>query len=291
MVDIIGVRFKKAGKIYYFDPNGIEIEKGKNAIVETARGIEFGDVVISNKQVDESEVVPPLKSVIRIATEEDVEKNKKNILEAAEAISICEEKIKKHELDMKLVDCEYTFEKNKIIFYFTAEGRIDFRMLVRDLASVFKTRIELRQIGVRDEAKILNGIGICGRELCCASWKPTFDSVSIKQAKDQSLSLNPTKISGVCGRLMCCINYEHEVYKEFLKNLPQVSSKVITPDGKGIVIKTNTLKQSAKVRLILETGGLSEDIFEYQVKDIKLAKAKTKPKMKLKTKSKTKLKE
>ncbi len=282
MVEIVGVRFKKAGKIYYFDPNGVDIEKYKNVIVETARGIEFGNVVIGNKQVDESEVIPPLKSVLRIATEEDIEKNKSNILEAADAISICEEKVKKHELEMKLVDCEYTFEKNKIIFYFTAEGRIDFRMLVRDLASVFKTRIELRQIGVRDEAKILNGIGICGRELCCASWKPTFDSVSIKQAKDQSLSLNPTKISGVCGRLMCCINYEHEVYKELLKNLPQINSKVITPDGKALVIKTNTLKQIAKVRLILDKNKLSEDVFEYDIKDIKPVKVKIKPKTKSK---------
>jgi cell fate regulator YaaT (PSP1 superfamily) len=272
MIDIIGVRFKKAGKIYYFNPCDLKIDKNKKVIVETARGIEFGNVVISNRLVDESEVIQPLKKVLRIATEEDVEKNKANILEAKEAISVCDEKAKKHGLEMKLIDCEYTFEKNKIIFYFTAEGRIDFRMLVRDLASIFKTRIELRQIGVRDEAKMLNGIGICGRELCCASWKPTFDSVSIKQAKDQSLSLNPTKISGVCGRLMCCINYEHETYKELLKNLPQSNTQVETPDGIGLVIKTNTLKQIAKVRLIMENNKLSDDLFEYNVSDIKQIK-------------------
>lgn len=272
MIDIIGVRFKKAGKIYYFNPCDLKIDTNKKVIVETARGIEFGNVVISNRLVDESEVIQPLKKVLRIATEEDVEKNKTNILEAKDAINVCDEKAKKHGLDMKLIDCEYTFEKNKIIFYFTAEGRVDFRMLVRDLASIFKTRIELRQIGVRDEAKMLNGIGICGRELCCASWKPTFDSVSIKQAKDQSLSLNPTKISGVCGRLMCCINYEHEIYKELLKNLPKINTQVETPDGRGLVIKTNTLKQIAKVRLIMENNKLSDDLFEYNISDIKQVK-------------------
>jgi cell fate regulator YaaT (PSP1 superfamily) len=272
MIDIVGVRFKKAGKIYYFNPCGLNIEKKKNVIVETARGIEFGNVVISNRLIKDDEITQPLKDVIRIATEKDIEKHKNNILEAKKAISICEAKAKKHELDMKLIDCEYTFEKNKIIFYFTAEGRIDFRLLVRDLASVFKTRIELRQIGVRDEAKMLNGIGICGRELCCASWKPTFDSVSIKQAKDQSLSLNPAKISGVCGRLMCCINYEHETYKELLKNLPAINTQVETPDGLGLIIKTSTLKQIVKVRLILDNNKLSDDLFEYKISDIKQIK-------------------
>jgi cell fate regulator YaaT (PSP1 superfamily) len=272
MIDIVGVRFKKAGKIYYFNPRGLNIDKKKNVIVETARGIEFGAVVISNRLVKDDEITQPLKDVIRVATEEDIEKHKSNVLEAKKAISVCEEKVKKHELEMKLIDCEYTFEKNKIIFYFTAEGRIDFRLLVRDLASVFKTRIELRQIGVRDEAKMLNGIGICGRELCCASWKPTFDSVSIKQAKDQSLSLNPTKISGVCGRLMCCINYEHKTYKELLKNLPAINTQVETPDGLGLIIKTSTLKQIVKVRLILDNNKLSDDLFEYNISDIKQIK-------------------
>lgn len=274
MVEIVGVRFKKAGKIYYFDPAGLEIENNEKVIVETARGIEFGKIVVANKEVDEKEVVEPLKKVLRKATEEDIIQHDKNVKEAKNAINICEEKIEKHNLEMKLIGCEYTFERNKIIFYFTAEGRVDFRALVRDLASVFKTRIELRQIGVRDEAKMMNGVGICGRKICCANWKANFDSISIKQAKDQSLSLNPAKISGICGRLMCCINYEHKVYKELITNLPQINSQVETPDGKGIVIKTNTLKQVAKVRLILENNKLSDDLFEYSIDDIKPIKKK-----------------
>lgn len=274
MVEIVGVRFKKAGKIYYFDPAGLEIENNEKVIVETARGIEFGKIVVANKEVDEKEVVEPLKKVLRKATEEDIIQHDKNVKEAKNAIKVCEEKIEKHNLEMKLIGCEYTFERNKIIFYFTAEGRVDFRALVRDLASVFKTRIELRQIGVRDEAKMMNGVGICGRKICCANWKANFDSISIKQAKDQSLSLNPAKISGICGRLMCCINYEHKVYKELITNLPQINSQVETPDGKGIVIKTNTLKQVAKVRLILENNKLSDDLFEYSIDDIKPIKKK-----------------
>lgn len=272
MIDIVGVRFKKAGKIYYFNPQALEIAVGTKVIVETSRGIELGTVVISNKSVDENKVVQPLKDVLRIASDHDIAKHERNIKDAHDAIEICEKKIKKHGLEMKLIDSEYTFERNKIIFYFTAEGRVDFRSLVRDLASVFKTRIELRQIGVRDEAKMLNGVGICGRGICCANWKPTFDSISIKQAKDQSLSLNPAKISGICGRLMCCIDYEHATYKKLLKNLPNYNDKVMTPDGPGIVIKTNTLKQVAKVRLIIENNKLSEDLYEYSVDDIKKMK-------------------
>jgi len=268
MLDIVGVRFKRAGKIYYFNPNGLKIDVKRKVIVETSRGIELGTVVISNKPVEQDKVVQPLKDVLRIATKEDIIHHEKNIKEAHEGIAICEEKVKKHNLEMKLIDSEYTFERNKIIFYFTAEGRVDFRALVRDLASIFKTRIELRQIGVRDEAKMLNGVGICGREICCANWKPTFDSISIKQAKDQSLSLNPSKISGICGRLMCCIDYEHKTYKKLLKNIPSYNAHVKTPDGEGIVIKSNTLKQKVKVRLVMENNKLSEDLFEYSVEDI-----------------------
>jgi len=268
MLDIVGVRFKTAGKIYYFDPKGLKIDIDTKVIVETSRGIELGTVVITNKPVEEKNIIKPLKDVLRIATEADIVQHEKNIKEAHEAIEICEKKVDKHHLEMKLIDSEYTFERNKIIFYFTAEGRVDFRALVRDLASVFKTRIELRQIGVRDEAKMLNGVGICGREICCANWKPTFDSISIKQAKDQSLSLNPSKISGICGRLMCCIDYEHSTYKKLLKNIPSYNAHVRTPDGEGIVIKTNTLKQKVKVRLVMEDNKLSEDLFEYSVEDI-----------------------
>ena len=246
-MEIVGVRFRKAGKIYYFDPDGIQIAMGENAIVETARGVEFGKVEISNREVDDEEVVQPLKKVIRIATAEDVEQEARNKEREEEALVICAEKIRKHGLVMKLIDVELTFDLNKIIFYFTADGRVDFRELVKELASIFRMRIELRQIGVRDEAKILNGIGICGRPLCCATFLDEFQPVSIKMAKDQSLSLNPTKISGICGRLMCCLKYEEETYEFLNENLPNEGDMVITPDGKGDVLSVSVLRQLVRV--------------------------------------------
>lgn len=246
---VVGIRFKKAGKIYYFDPAGIEFQYGQNAIVETARGIEFGTVVIPNKDVDESEIIPPLKPVTRLATDEDIETNKINKEKEAEAFEICVEKIKNRKLEMRLIATELTFDNNKLIFYFTADGRIDFRELVKDLASVFRTRIELRQIGVRDEAKFVNGIGICGRPLCCATFLSEFHPVSIKMARDQGLSLNPSKISGVCGRLMCCLNYEQNVYEELIKILPREGDIIDTPEGQGEVLSVNVLRQVIKTAI------------------------------------------
>lgn len=243
---VVGIRFKKAGKIYYFDPDNIEVNRGDAVIVETARGVEYGIVEIGNRDVDESQIVSPLKKVIRIATEEDRAKNEENKAKEKEAFSTCVDKIKKHKLEMKLIDVEYTFDNNKIIFYFTADGRIDFRELVKDLAAVFKTRIELRQIGVRDEAKMVNGIGICGRTLCCATFLGDFHPVSIKMAKDQGLSLNPSKISGVCGRLMCCLKYEQEAYEDLIKNLPKEGDIISTPEGEGEVLSVSVLKQVIK---------------------------------------------
>lgn len=247
MIKIVGVRFKKAGKIYYFNPLDFNIEKGDDVIVETARGLEFGKVVIGVKEVDESELVSPLKPIIRIADENDRKKYDDNKEKAKETFAICQEKIKEHGLSMFLIDCEYTFDRNKLIFYFTAEGRIDFRDLVKDLASIFKTRIELRQIGVRDEAKAIGGLGTCGRKLCCSSWLGDFRPVSIKMAKDQSLSLNPTKISGICGRLFCCLKYEHEVYAAAIEKMPGVGSLVLTEDGKGKVIEINAILEQIRV--------------------------------------------
>lgn len=249
MVTVVGVRFKKAGKIYYFDPSDIQINKNDCVIVETARGIEFGQVVVGPKEVLEEDIISPLKSVIRIATEEDEERHTENKLKEKEALEVCTEKIEKHKLDMNLVDVEYTFDNNKVIFYFTADGRVDFRELVKDLAAVFKTRIELRQIGVRDEAKMLGGIGPCGRSLCCSTWLGDFEPVSIKMAKDQNLSLNPAKISGICGRLFCCLKYEHDVYAQILQKLPSVGSIVLTPDGEGIVVEANVLLEFVKVKI------------------------------------------
>lgn len=243
---VVGVRFKPAGKVYYFDPDDMNIENGENVIVETVRGIEFGTVVIPNREIDESEIVAPLKKVMRIATEEDREKDAANKEKEKEAFSICVEKIKKHDLEMKLIDTEITFDNSKFIFYFTADGRIDFRDLVKDLAAIFRTRIELRQIGVRDEAKMLNGIGICGRTLCCATFLGDFHPVSIKMAKDQGLSLNPSKISGICGRLMCCLKYEQDAYEDLLKNLPREGDIIDTPEGEGEVLSVNVLKQIIK---------------------------------------------
>ena len=228
MIIVVGVRFKKAGKIYYFDPAGLDINKDDYVVVETARGIEFGHVVVGPKEVTEEEIVPPLKKVLRVANKEDFIIHQTNKEKAIEAFSICEKKIAEHGLEMKLIDVEYTFDNNKVIFYFTADGRVDFRELVKDLAAIFKTRIELRQIGVRDEAKMIGGLGPCGKPVCCTAFLGEFEPVSIKMAKEQSLSLNPTKISGLCGRLMCCLKYEHQVYEEILDTMPNIGSIVIT---------------------------------------------------------------
>ncbi|MDR5659219.1 regulatory iron-sulfur-containing complex subunit RicT [Serpentinicella sp. ANB-PHB4] len=249
MVTVVGVRFKKAGKIYYFDPGTLKIDKGNFVIVETVRGVEYGEVVVGPKEISPNDIVSPLKNVIRIATEDDKKRNKSNKEKEQEAFNVCQEKVEKHNLDMKLTDVEYTFDNNKIIFYFTADGRVDFRELVKDLAAVFKTRIELRQIGVRDEAKMLGGIGPCGRPLCCSSWLGDFEPVSIKMAKDQNLSLNPLKISGICSRLFCCLKYEHDVYQKVLDKLPGIGATVLTPNGKGTVVETNTLLEQVKVKV------------------------------------------
>lgn len=246
MINVIGVRFKKAGKIYYFSAEGFDLQLKENVLVETSRGIEYGVVEIINKQIDESVLDSPLKPILRIANDEDNERYIKNKEREKEAVIIFNEKIKKHNLEMKLIDVELTFDLNKIIFYFTADGRVDFRELVKELASVFKMRIELRQIGVRDEAKMINGIGICGRTLCCATFLGEFAPVSIKMAKDQNLSLNPTKISGVCGRLMCCLKYEQDAYEELNKNLPREGDIISTVSGKGEVLSVNVLRQIVK---------------------------------------------
>ncbi len=249
MREIVGVKFKKLGKIYFFNPNGIEVTKGQSVIVETARGIELGEVAISNNKVNEDKIVAPLKDVIRIATDEDIRLFNENEAKSQEAFKVCEEKILKHNLDMKLIDAEYTFDNSKLLFYFTAEGRIDFRDLVKDLAAIYKTRIELRQIGVRDEVKMLGGYGMCGRELCCCTHLSDLNPVSIKMAKEQGLSLNPTKISGVCGRLMCCLKHEQAAYEDKLSKLPTVGSLVKTPEGTGTVDDVEVLKEIVKVKL------------------------------------------
>lgn len=249
MYSVVGVRFKKAGKIYYFDPIDLPVDKEQYVIVETARGVEYGKVVIGKKTVGESDVVLPLKKVIRIANEQDAKVVDENKKAAKDAFSTCFDKIKEHQLKMKLVDVEYTFDRNKIIFYFTAEGRIDFRELVKDLASIFRTRIELRQIGVRDEAKMLGGIGPCGRVLCCSTWLGDFEPVSIKMAKDQNLSLNPTKISGLCGRLMCCLKYEHDNYETSKEELPNVGALVASSLGNGKVVALNASHRKVHVQL------------------------------------------
>ena len=266
MIKVIGVRFRTAGKVYYFDPLEFEIKRGDHVIVETARGIEFGTVVSGVHEVEDDKVIQPLKPVIRIANERDKEQEASNKLREREAYKICLEKIRKHELEMKLIDAEYTFDNNKVLFYFTADGRIDFRELVKDLASVFKTRIELRQIGVRDETKIMGGIGICGRPLCCHSYLSDFVPVSIKMAKEQNLSLNPTKISGVCGRLMCCLKNEEETYEELNRRLPGIGDFVATEDGfKGEVQSVNVLRQTVKV--VIEDGD-DKEIRDYKVEQL-----------------------
>lgn len=268
MIKVIGVRFRKAGKVYFFDPAGREIKMGDHVIVETARGIEYGEVVLGCREVEDKKVVQPLKSVIRMANHTDEETERKNKEKEKEAFRICQEKIIKHSLQMKLIDAEYTFDNNKVLFYFTADGRIDFRELVKDLASVFKTRIELRQIGVRDETKIIGGIGICGRPLCCHSYLSEFIPVSIKMAKEQNLSLNPTKISGVCGRLMCCLKNEEETYEDLNSRLPNVGDYVTTDDGlKGEVHSVSVLRQLVKVIVTVDRD--EKEIREYKVEQLR----------------------
>ena len=278
MIKVIGVRFRKAGKVYFFDPAGMEIKTGDHVIVETARGIEFGHVVLGNREVDEKKVVQPLKPVIRMANKNDEEIEKKNKEKEKEAFKICLEKIKKHDLQMKLIDAEYTFDNNKVLFYFTADGRIDFRELVKDLAAVFKTRIELRQIGVRDETKIMGGVGICGRPLCCHSYLSEFIPVSIKMAKEQNLSLNPTKISGVCGRLMCCLKNEEETYEVLNSTLPSVGDYVTTDDGlKGEVHSVSVLRQTVKVIVTVDRD--EKEIRDYKVDQLRFKPRRRKEKM------------
>ena len=277
MAKVVGVRFRNVGKIYYFDPKDYEIKSGDHVIVETARGIEYGKVVLAPQEVPEEKVVRPLKEVLRPATEEDQERERKNRIQEREALKVCQKKIREHNLDMKLIDAEYTFDNNKVLFYFTADGRIDFRQLVKDLASIFKTRIELRQIGVRDETKILGGIGNCGRCLCCHTYLSEFAPVSIKMAKEQNLSLNQTKISGVCGRLMCCLKNEQETYEELNKKLPGIGSIVTMPDGvQGTVQSVNVLRQ--RVRVIYEEND-EKTVEEFAVEDLKFRPKKRKVKV------------
>ena len=279
MVKIIGVRFRNVGKIYYFNPKNFQVNPGDHVIVETARGVEYGIVVMGPKEVDDNEVVQPLKDVIRVATQKDDAKAESNRKKEKEAYQICLQKIRAHELEMKLIDVEYTFDNNKVLFYFTADGRIDFRELVKDLAAVFKTRIELRQIGVRDETKILGGMGICGRGLCCHTYLSEFAPVSIKMAKEQNLSLNPTKISGVCGRLMCCLKNEQETYEYLNKRLPNTGDTVTTPEGiKGEVQSVNVLRQLVKVIVDIDD---EKEIREYKVEELKFRPKHKKDKIKL----------
>ncbi len=275
MVTVIGVRFKRAGKIYFFNPGNLDIKAGMHVIVETARGIEYGLVAVGRKEIEEDKIVQPLKEVIRIATPEDDEADRKNKEKEKEAFDICLEKIRKHELAMKLIACEYTFDNNKVMFYFTADGRIDFRELVKDLAFIFKTRIELRQIGVRDEAKMKGGVGICGRPLCCNTFLSEFIPVSIKMAKDQNFSLNPSKISGVCGRLMCCLKNEEAAYEYLNSTLPDIGDIVETVEGfKGEVSSVSALKQLVKIIIENESG--VKEIKEYKVEELKFKPKKKK---------------
>ncbi|HIS02799.1 MAG TPA: stage 0 sporulation family protein [Candidatus Pullichristensenella avicola] len=266
MATVIGVRFKKAGKVYYFDPCEVWPRPGDSVVVETARGVEFGEVVTGAREVADEQIVAPLKKVVRIATEEDVRRAEYNANREEEAFRICQEKVAKHKLEMKLVSVEYTFDNSKIIFYFTANGRVDFRELVKDLASVFKMRIELRQIGVRDEAKMLGGLGSCGRPICCGTFLGDFQPVSIKMAKEQNLSLNPTKISGLCGRLMCCLKYEQEYYEQTLKKLPKVGKDIVTPDGVGVIAEINAIRERVKVRIKTDD---TFDVREYAISEVR----------------------
>ena len=287
MVKVIGVRFETAGKVYYFDPDKFKLKTGDSVIVETARGLEFGTVTMEESEVPENEIVSPLKKIIRIANEEDHRKHIENVKKKERAMQLCQEKVDKHGLVMKLIDVEYTFDNSKIIFYFTADGRVDFRELVKDLAGVFKMRIELRQIGVRDEAKMMGGIGSCGRSLCCHSWLADFEPVSIKMAKVQNLSLNPGKISGICGRLMCCLKYENDIYMELRRGMPEPGEKIKTPDGLAKVVDTNILENKIRVRLFVNDNlpgkgrkapdpaaeeqeeKLTPDIYTYKKEEIK----------------------
>lgn len=279
MTRVIGVRFRNVGKIYYFSPKNLEIHTGDHVIVETARGVEYGHVVLAPRDVEDDKVIQPLKEVIRIANPQDDKKEEINRKKEKEAFQVCLKKIREHSLEMKLIDVEYTFDNNKILFYFTADGRIDFRELVKDLAAIFKTRIELRQIGVRDETKILGGIGICGRPLCCHTYLSEFVPVSIKMAKEQNLSLNPTKISGVCGRLMCCLKNEEETYEELNRKLPNTGDRVTTPEGlKGEVQSVNVLRQLVKVIVDVED---EKEIREYQASELKFKSRQKKEKLKL----------
>lgn len=278
MTKIVGIRFRNVGKIYYFDPKNYKMKIGDHVIVETARGVEFGRVVLGPKEVGEDEVVHPLKEVLRVATQADEDREKQNRLKEKDAFKICQKKIREHGLEMKLIDAEYTFDNNKVLFYFTADGRIDFRELVKDLASVFKTRIELRQVGVRDETKIVGGVGICGRALCCHSYLSEFIPVSIKMAKEQNLSLNPSKISGVCGRLMCCLKNEEETYEYLNSKLPGIGDYVTTDDGlKGEVQSVNVLRQIVKVIVMVERD--EKEIREYKVEQLKFRPRRRKGKV------------
>lgn len=270
MAEVIGVRFKEVGKVYYFDPKDIELKTGDMVIVETARGIECGQVAIPNKNVDDEEIIHPLKPLIRKATDNDIAHVEENKKRQKEAFKICEKKIAEHNLKMNLVEVEYTFDNNKILFYFTADGRVDFRNLVKDLASVFRTRIELRQIGVRDEAKMLGGLGVCGRPFCCHSFLGDFQPVSIKMAKEQGLSLSPVKISGTCGRLMCCLKYEQNAYTDLLKHTPKVGAIVKTPNGKGLVVENNLIAGTLKVKLDSAPEDAAPTAFT--VKDVRILK-------------------
>ena len=270
MTNVVSVRFKSGGKAYFFDPGKYEVKNGEFVIVETARGLEYGEVVTDVKEIEEDKIVSPLKPVVRIATEADTRRQVENKEKEHQAIKTCEEKIHKHKIDMKLVDVEYTFDNSKILFYFTSDGRVDFRELVKDLAAVFKTRIELRQIGVRDEAKMLGGLGICGRSLCCSTFLGEFQPVSIKMAKEQGLSLNPTKISGNCGRLMCCLKYEQDAYDDLIARVPLIGAIVRTPDGMGTVVHVNMLKEQLKVRLDVDKD--ATDIRMYMADDLEVIK-------------------
>ncbi len=277
MIKIIGVRFRAAGKVYFFSPGKLEVHAGDHVIVETARGIEYGYVVMGAREVEDDKIVQPLKTIIRLATEKDDRQTAENKKKEKDAFKICQEKIKKHGLEMKLIDAEYTFDNNKVLFYFTADGRIDFRELVKDLASVFRTRIELRQIGVRDETKILGGIGICGRPLCCHTHQSEFLPVSIKMAKEQNLSLNPAKISGVCGRLMCCLKHEQETYEELNSHLPGIGDYVVARDGsKGEVSSVNVLRQMVKVIVTLDNE--EKEIREYKAEELRFKPRRKKEK-------------
>lgn len=269
MAEVVGIRFKEVGKVYYFDPDGMQFKKGDRAVVETARGVECGEIAMENREVDDSEIVKPLKRIVRPANENDLRVVRENRVKEQKAFSICEEKIRAHNLDMKLVDVEYTFDGGKILFYFTADGRVDFRELVKDLAGVFRTRIELRQIGVRDESKMVGGFGMCGRPFCCSTFLGDFQPVSIKMAKEQGLSLNPVKISGTCGRLMCCLKYEQEAYEHLLRHTPKVGAIVETREGRGTVVENNLLTGMLKIRLERRPDAAPVVIERHEVKLIR----------------------